>query len=219
MQDSIRLLLADDHALFRQLLRGALTDQPQFEIVGEAKDTDETLRQARRLRPNIVLMDLHMPGAGGVEATRVLHAELPAVQVVVVTASEDEDDLIAALRAGARGYFLKSASFEQLIDSLQTIARGQAALTPEVTTKLLSLISKDDPSGSLARPVDPTTVLNERELEILRLVAEGASNRAIANQLYLSENTVRTYLAHILEKLGLDNRVQAAAFALRNGIA
>jgi DNA-binding NarL/FixJ family response regulator len=219
MADSIRLLLADDHALFRQLLRGALADHPQFEIVGEAKDTDETLRQARRLRPGIVLMDLHMPGAGGVEATRILHGELPAVQVVVVTASEDEDDLIAALRAGARGYFLKSASFEQLIDSLQTIARGQAALTPELTTKLVTLLGKDDSHDPPARPIDPTSALNERELEILRLVAEGASNRAIANQLYLSENTVRTYLAHILEKLGLDNRVQAAAFALRNGIA
>ncbi len=219
MADAIRLLLADDHALFRQLLRGALADNPRFEIVGEAQDTDETLRQARRLRPSIVLMDLHMPGAGGVEATRILHAEMPAVQVVVVTASEDEDDLIAALRAGARGYFLKSASFEQLIDSLETIARGQAALTPEVTTKLLSLLSKDEPGENAVRAVDPTTALNERELEILRLVAEGASNRAIAHQLYLSENTVRTYLAHILEKLGLENRVQAAAFALRHGIA
>jgi two-component system nitrate/nitrite response regulator NarL len=218
MANPIRLLLADDHTLFRQLLRGALADQPRFAIVGEAQDSAEAIRQAHSLKPDIVLMDLHMPGGGGVDATRVLRTELPDVQVVVVTASEDEDDLIAALRAGARGYFLKSASLEQLIQSLETIATGQAALTPEVTTKLLSHLSKDEPSTSGSRP-GATAALNERELEILRLVAEGASNRLIANQLYLSENTVRTYLAHVLEKLGLENRVQAAAYALRNGIA
>ena len=219
MANPIRLLLADDHTLFRQLLRGALADQPRFAIVGEAKDSAEAIRQAHSLKPDIVLMDLHMPGGGGVEATRELRTDLPDVQVVVVTASEDEDDLIAALRAGARGYFLKSASLEQLIQSLETIATGQAALTPEVTTKLLSHLSKDEPSTSGSRPGAAIAALNERELEILRLVAEGASNRLIANQLYLSENTVRTYLAHILEKLGLSNRVQAAAYALRNGLA
>ena len=219
MAKPVRLLLADDHTLFRQLLRGALTDQPRFAIVGEAQDSAEAIRQAHSLKPDIVLMDLHMPGGGGVEATRVLRTELPDVQVVVVTASEDEDDLIAALRAGARGYFLKSASLEQLIQSLDTIATGQAALTPEVTTKLLTHLSKDEPSTGGSRPGATVATLNERELEILRLVAEGASNRLIANQLYLSENTVRTYLAHVLEKLGLENRVQAAAYALRNGIA
>jgi two-component system nitrate/nitrite response regulator NarL len=219
MANPIRLLLADDHTLFRQLLRGALADQPRFAIVGEAKDSAEAIRQAHSLKPDIVLMDLHMPGAGGVEATRELRTALPDVQVVVVTASEDEDDLIAALRAGARGYFLKSASLEQLIQSLETIATGQAALTPEVTTKLLTHLSKDEPSTSGSRPSAAVAALNERELEILRLVAEGASNRHIASQLYLSENTVRTYLAHVLEKLGLENRVQAAAYALRNGIA
>jgi DNA-binding NarL/FixJ family response regulator len=218
MATPIRLLLADDHTLFRQLLRGALSDQPRFEIVGEARDSAEAISQARALRPDIVLMDLHMPG-GGVQATRTLRDELPAVQVVVVTASEDEGDLIAALRAGARGYFLKSTSFEQLIESLETIASGQATLMPEVTTKLLTHLSRDDATEAASRPADTAPALNERELEILRLVAEGASNRAIANQLYLSENTVRTYLAHILEKLGLQNRVQAAAYALRNGIA
>jgi two-component system, NarL family, nitrate/nitrite response regulator NarL len=219
MADPIRLLLADDHTLFRQLLRGALADQPRFSIVGEAQDSAEAIRQAKALKPDIVLMDLHMPGGGGVEATRVLRGEVPDVQVVVVTASEDADDLIAALRAGARGYFLKSASLEQLIQSLETIATGQAALTPEVTTKLLTHLSKDESYKSASHPADTAPALNERELEILRLVAEGASNRLIANQLYLSENTVRTYLAHILEKLGLENRVQAAAYALRNGIA
>jgi len=219
MANPVRLLLADDHTLFRQLLRGALADQPRFAIVGEAQDSAEAIRQAHSLKPDIVLMDLHMPGGGGVEATRVLRTELPDVQVVVVTASEDEDDLIAALRAGARGYFLKSASLEQLIQSLETIAAGQAALTPEVTTKLLSHLSKDEPSTSGSRPRATAAAPNERELEILRLVAEGASNRLIASQLYLSENTVRTYLAHVLEKLGLENRVQAAAYALRNGIA
>src|SRR5215210_3856038 len=151
MAKPVRLLLADDHTLFRQLLRGALADQPRFAIVGEAQDSAEAIRQAHSLKPDIVLMDLHMPGGGGVEATRVLRTELPDVQVVVVTASEDEDDLIAALRAGARGYFLKSASLEQLIQSLDTIATGQAALAPEVTTKLLTHLSKGEPATTGSR--------------------------------------------------------------------
>jgi DNA-binding NarL/FixJ family response regulator len=214
MGEPIRLLLADDHTLFRQILRRSLTGHARFEVVGEAADTDETIRQARDLRPDMVLMDLEMPGAGGVAATRTLRAELPAVEVVVVTASEEQEDLRAALAAGAKGYLLKSSDYEALIGSLVAIAEGQTVATPDLTPPEPppSRIAAGAPRG------ERYAELSERETEVLRLVAQGASNRQIASQLCLSENTVRTYVAHILEKLGLENRVQAAAYALRSGL-
>ncbi len=215
MGDAIRLLLADDHTLFRQILRRSLAGHPRFEVVGEAADTDETIRQARDLRPDMVLMDLGMPGEGGVAATRTLRAEMPSVEVVVVTGSEEQEDLQAALAAGARGYVLKSSNYDALVASLVAIAEGQTVSLPTLTSPASPASSSAPRASRGARQ----TELSERELEVLRLLAQGASNKAIADQLYLSENTVRTYVAHILEKLGLDNRVQAAAYALRNGLA
>jgi len=216
--DQIRLLLADDHGLFREGLRRLLADHPRVTVVGEAADAQEVLRRARRLQPDIVLMDVHMPG-GGIEATRTIRAELPDVQVLILTVSESEEDLMAAVRAGAKGYILKTADFDQLLRSIDTVAAGQPAFNREMTNKLLSQLSSLDGAASPRRRGDTRRELSERELEILRLIAQGASNRQIANQLYLSENTVRTHLAHILEKLQLQNRVQAAAYALRNGLA
>jgi two-component system nitrate/nitrite response regulator NarL len=218
MADTIRLVLVDDHTLFRELLRRALADHPRLCVVGEADNTEAGIRCARDLQPNIVVMDLNMPGGGGVEATRVLRAELPSVDIVVVTGSENDEDLLAALRAGAKGYVMKTAGLTDLVQSLEAIAQGHAALSPEITAKLLSHLSRDESPPRPTRGQTPGG-LSERELEVLRLVAQGATNRQIANQLYLSEHTVRTYLAHILEKLGLDNRAQAAAYAVRNGLA
>jgi len=218
VSEPIRVLLADDHTLFRQGLRHLLADHPRLKIVGEASSADQAVGEAQRLKPDVILMDLHMPG-GGIEATRILRAEMPDVGVLILTVSENEEDLLAALRAGAKGYILKTSDFDQLLRSLDTVAAGQAALAPEMTTKLLTQLSTDDASPSPRRRSEPHHQLSERELEILRLIAEGASNRQIAGQLYLSENTVRTHLVHILGKLGLDNRVQAAAYALRNGLA
>jgi len=216
--DQIRLLLADDHGLFREGLRRLLADHPRVTVVGEAADAQEVLRRARRLQPDIVLMDVHMPG-GGIEATRTIRAELPDVQVLILTVSESEEDLMAAVRAGAKGYILKTADFDQLLRSIDTVAAGQPAFNREMTNKLLSQLSSLDGTAPPKRRGDTRRELSERELEILRLIAQGASNRQIAGQLYLSENTVRTHLAHILEKLQLQNRVQAAAYALRNGLA
>jgi two-component system, NarL family, nitrate/nitrite response regulator NarL len=218
--DSIRVLLADDHTLFRQGLRHLLADHPRLNIVGEAADAEDAVRQARRLAPDVILMDLHMPGGGGIEATRILRGELPNVNVLILTVSENEEDLLGALRAGAKGYILKTSDFDQLLRSLDTVASGQAALAPEMTTKLLTQLSGDEAAPTAGRRRgEPHHQLSERELEILRLIAQGASNRSIANQLYLSQNTVRTHLVHILGKLGLENRVQVAAYALRNGLA
>jgi two-component system nitrate/nitrite response regulator NarL len=219
VSEPIRVLLADDHTLFRQGLRRLLADHPRLKIVGEAANADEAVREARRLKPDVILMDLHMPGGGGIEATRILRGELPNVGVLMLTVSENEEDLLAALRAGAKGYILKTSDFDQLLRSLDTVAAGQAALAPEMTTKLLTQLSTDDAAPGPRRRTEPHHQLSERELEILKLIAEGASNRQIAGQLYLSENTVRTHLVHILGKLGLENRVQAAAYALRNGLA
>jgi two-component system nitrate/nitrite response regulator NarL len=218
MTYAIRILLADDHPLFRQGLRRLLADHPRVQIVGEAADAHEAVQLARTLQPDIVLMDLHMPG-GGLEATRTLQAELPQVNVIVLTISEEAENLFAALRAGAKGYLLKACDFDQLLRSLETVNAGHAALTPEMTTKLIGQFRNGDTAPpEPPRPARGRRELSERELEILRLVAQGASNRQIANQLYLSENTVRTHLAHILDKLGLENRVQAAAYALRHGL-
>jgi DNA-binding NarL/FixJ family response regulator len=219
MADTIRLVLADDHQLFRDLLRRALVNHPRLQIVGEAQDTQTAIRRAQELRPDIVVMDLNMPGGGGVVATQALRAALPDTEIIVVTGSDDDDDLIAALRAGAKGYVLKTAGLADLLQSLEAIAAGQAALSPSVTAKLLAHLTRPDAAPGPTRPAGPGGELSERELEVLRLVATGATNRQIAEQLYLSENTVRTYLAHILEKLNLDNRAQVAAYAVRNGLA
>ena len=219
MSEPIRVLLADDHTLFRQGLRHLLAEHPRLKIVGEASSADTAVEAAQRLKPDVILMDLHMPGGGGIQATRILHTEMPDIGVLVLTVSENEEDLLAALRAGAKGYILKTSDFDQLLRSLDTVAAGQAALAPEMTTKLLTQLSTDDATPGPRRRAEPHHQLSERELEILKLIAEGASNRQIAGQLYLSENTVRTHLVHILGKLGLENRVQAAAYALRNGLA
>jgi two-component system NarL family response regulator len=211
MGSPIRLLLADDHTLFRQILRRSLAGHARFEVIGEAADTNEAIRQAHSLRPDMVLMDLEMPGDGGVAATRTLRAQMPGVEVVVVTGSEEQADLRAALAAGAKGYVLKSSDYDSLIASLEALAEGEAAAMPDLS-----------PAAGTGRAGggrgDRFGELSERELQVLRLLAEGTSNRMIASQLCLSENTVRTYVAHILEKLGLENRVQAAAYALRNGL-
>jgi two-component system nitrate/nitrite response regulator NarL len=214
MGSPIRLLLADDHTLFRQILRRSLAGHARFEVIGEAADTNEAIRQAHSLRPDMVLMDLEMPGDGGVAATRTLRAQMPGVEVVIVTGSEEQADLRAALAAGAKGYVLKSSNYDALIASLEALAEGEAAVMPDLSPP----VSISAPGRAGGGRGDRFGELSERELQVLRLLAEGTSNRMIASQLCLSENTVRTYVAHILEKLGLENRVQAAAYALRNGL-
>jgi DNA-binding NarL/FixJ family response regulator len=219
MADTIRLVLADDHQLFRDLMRRALANHPRLKVVGEAQDTPSAIRCAQELRPDVVVMDLNMPGGGGVTATQTLRAALPDTEVIIVTGSDDDEDLIAALRAGAKGYVLKTSGLAELLESLEAIAAGQAALSPSITARLLAQLARADAAVTAARPTGPGGELSERELEVLRLVATGATNRQIADRLFLSENTVRTYLAHILEKLNLENRAQAAAYAVRHGLA
>lgn len=215
MQQSraIRVLLVDDHHLFRTGLRSLLAEHG-FEVVGEAPSGEEALGLAGRRRPDVVVMDLNMPGMSGVEATRRLLQESPALKVLVVTVSADHDDLLQALEAGAVGYLLKGAGPDELARAVEAAAEGESALSPHVATALVERSrAHAEAAGSAA-----VGRLSERELEVLRLVAEGRDNAQIAEQLFLSPTTVKHHVSSILEKLGVSNRVQAAIQALRSGV-
>ncbi|MEX2612318.1 MAG: response regulator transcription factor [Gaiellaceae bacterium] len=213
----MRVLLADDHALFRAGIASLLRAWG-MEIVGQAADGNEAVELARRLRPELVLMDIGMSPCNGLEATRLIKAELPDVKVVVVTVSEDEQDLFEAIKSGAEGYLLKGMSEEELSATLASISAGEPALSPSLAAKILDEFARMAREGT-DKPRGPEDVLTDREREVLRLVAEGATNREIASALYISENTVSFHMKNILAKLHLKNRAQAAAFAIRAGLA
>lgn len=212
--EKVRILLADDHALFRKGLAGLLAAEPDFEVVGEARTGKEALELARGLMPDLVLMDIFMPEWDGLEATRRLKEELPYARVVILTISEKEETLFEAVKAGAQGYLLKGIEPPELFEMLRGVGRGEAAISRSTASKILKEFSRREPQ---ARPEDsPLTRLTSREREVLTHVSQGLSNKQIAASLGISENTVRNHLRNILEKLHLENRVQAAAFALRH---
>jgi DNA-binding NarL/FixJ family response regulator len=211
-----RILIADDQALVRGGLRMILDAQPDLEVVGEAVDGRDALQQARQLSPDLVLMDVRMPELDGLETTRRLLDRDPSPKVVVLTTFDLDDYVYEAIRAGASGFLLKSAPPQQLIAGIRTVMAGDALLAPEITRRLLDRF--------VARPPRPTGIppefadLSERELEVLRLIADGRSNAEIAVDLYISEATVKTHVTHILTKLRLRDRVQAVALAYRTGL-
>lgn len=213
----MRVLLADDHALFRAGIASLLRAWG-MEVVGQASDGVEAIELARRLQPELVLMDIGMTPCNGLEATRVIKTELPEVKVIIVTVSEDDQDLFAAVKSGAEGYLLKGMSEEELGSTLEKISTGQPALSPALAVKILDEFARmaREETGKPPRPEDELT---DREREVLRLVADGATNREIGSQLYISENTVSFHMKNILAKLHLKNRAQAAAFAIRAGLA
>lgn len=212
----IRILLADDQSLFREGLRMLLSAQPDFEVVGEADNGLAAISLAVQLRPDIVLMDMRMPNVGGVEATRRLHEMLPGCRVIVLTTFGDDELVFAGLRAGAVGYLLKAVSSSQLLDAIRTVARGGSILEPSITAKVVAEFARL--ANQTPIPPELAEPLSEREIEVLRLVATGATNRAIAETLSVAEGTVRNHLTNILGKLAVTDRTQAALKARELGL-
>jgi DNA-binding NarL/FixJ family response regulator len=211
----MRLLIADDHTLFRDSLKGLLSSHG-FEIVGEAGDGQEAVELTRLLRPDIVLMDLAMPGLDGLEATRLINAEMPEVKVVILTGSDDDAKLFDAIKSGAQGYLLKNLPSEDFIALLLGVGRGEPALTPFLAGRLFQAFARPAPPLPEANAPDELT---DREQEVLRLLVGGmTSNRKLAGELGVSENTIKFHVHNILDKLHLHNRAQAVGFALRHGI-
>jgi NarL family two-component system response regulator LiaR len=213
MTAPIRVLIADDHAILRKGVRALLSTEPDIEVVGETGDGLETVAQAQALRPDVILMDLVMPEMDGIEATRRITAKQPGVRILVLTSFAADDKVFPAIKAGALGYILKDSGPDELVQAIHQVYRGQPSLEPSIALKMLQELSH--PSQ---RPPTPEP-LSERELEVLRLLAQGKSNREIADQLVITELTVRTHVSNILGKLHLASRTQAALYALKEGLA
>jgi two-component system nitrate/nitrite response regulator NarL len=215
----IRVLVVDDHPLFRRGLLALLGAQPQLQVVGEAGDAGEAQRRAAELQPDVILLDNHLPGVRGVDALPGLREVAPDTRVLMLTVSEDEQDLAAALRGGARGYLLKTVDSDALVASIVRVMRGESPVSPEMTDKLVAAFQALPGSGGAAAAepapaaADPIHSLSPREHEILALIARGASNKEIGRALDIAETTVKIHVQHILRKLNLSSRVQAAVYA------
>jgi NarL family two-component system response regulator LiaR len=213
MTSQIRVLIADDHAILRKGIRALLGTEPDIEVVGESADGLETVAQAKTLHPDVILMDLVMPKMDGIEATRRITAEQPGVRILVLTSFAADDKVFPAIKAGALGYILKDSGPAELVQAIHQVYRGQPSLEPAIALKMLQELAHPP-----QRPPTPDP-LSEREMEVLRLLAQGKSNREIAEQLVITELTVRTHVSNILGKLHLASRTQAALYALKEGLA
>jgi two-component system response regulator NreC len=213
--NKVRVLIVDDHAIVRDGVRMILEAQPDIEVIGEASDGREALEAARQLSPGVVLMDIAMPGMNGLEATAAIRHDLPDVQVLILTMHEDYEYFFEVLRAGASGYVLKGASSDDLVSAIRAVHQGGVYLHPAVAKNLVSdYVKWMEPGEDRAR----YDGLSDRERQVLKLVAEGKTSRQIAEELFLSVNTVQTHRAHIMEKLGLHNRTDLIRYALRKGL-
>ena len=214
----MRVLLADDHALFRDGLR-SLLEARGVDVIGEARNGREAVDQARRLSPDVVLMDLHMPELDGLAATRLISAAQPDVKVVILTASEEDAHLFEAIKSGAQGYLFKNLASDELFRLLDGVARGEPALTPPLARKLLGEFARPAPAAPAPHELDRLDALTEREHEVLNLLVQGiTSNRELAERLVISENTVKYHFRNILDKLHVQNRAQVVGFAVRHGM-
>ena len=209
--DKISVMLVDDHAIVRQGLRTYLELQPDIQVVGEAGDGKQAINLVRDLLPDVILMDLVMPNADGVEATRAITSLSPSTRVIVLTSFSEDEKVFASIKAGAQGYLMKDVLPQDLVAAIRTVYRGEAQLDPEIARKLMQEFTNP-------QPVAPKHDLTERELEVLTLIAQGKSNKDISEDLVLSEKTVKTHVSNILQKLHLSDRTQAAVYALRQKI-
>lgn len=214
--EAIRLLLVDDHALFRKGLASMLRDQLDFEVVAEAQDGQEALAKAKELMPDVILMDIYMPGCDGLEATRRIKEALPYVKIVILTVSEEDQNLFSAIQSGAQGYLLKKIEPGELFEMLRGVVKGEAPISRATGAKILNEFARQVKRG---REEQPGEKLSPREREVLELLTKGSTNKEIAAALGISDNTVKNHLRNILDKLHLQNRVQAATFALRKALS
>ncbi len=211
----IKVMIVDDHALMRRGIATVLSEQESIKVVGEAANGSEAIAKAKELAPDVIFMDLNMPVCSGLEAIQTLQAEMPQTNILVLTISENDEDLFAAIRFGARGYLLKNAEPEELIQAIHQVALGGAVVSPFMASKLLAEFTQ---KTSRLKMEDANTSLSPREEEVLQQLAQGLTNKQIADLLFISENTVKTHLRSIMEKLHVTNRTQAAAYAAKRRI-
>jgi DNA-binding NarL/FixJ family response regulator len=214
--EPIRTMIVDDHALFRRGLEMVLDEEPDIELVGQASDGTEAVEKAAESLPDVVLMDIRMPRSNGIEACRAMKEAAPSAKIVILTISDEEEDLFEAIRAGASGYLLKDIPLDEVADTVRAVHGGQSLINPSMAGKLLTefatLAKRDD--GERAQEL-PAPRLTEREMQVLKLVARGMNNRDIAKELFISENTVKNHVRNILEKLQIHSRMEAVMVAVR----
>ena len=213
----LRIMLVDDHVLFRKGLASLLDSQPNIKVIGEASNGCDAVEFAKVLHPDLIMMDINMPKCDGLQATRSIKQILPDTKIVMLTASDDDQYLFEAMKIGAQGYLLKDLELYQLLDLLDSISKGEAILSSAMATKIFREFSRGNQTGNNSG--EDVEELTEREKTILKYVAQGLMNKEIADTLGISENTVKIHLRNILEKLHLRNRIQAAVYAVRQGIA
>ncbi|MBI2237190.1 MAG: response regulator transcription factor [Actinobacteria bacterium] len=212
--ERLRVMVVDDHALFRRGLQMVLEQEPDLELVGEASDGAEAIDRAQALMPDVILMDIRMPKRSGIEAAGRIKDMLPHVKILMLTISDEEADLYEAIKAGASGYLLKEIPIEEVADAIRSVWAGQSRISPSMASKLLSEFAAMSKASS-ERPQMPAPKLTDREMEVLKLVAQGMNNRDIAKELFISENTVKNHIRNILEKLHLHSRMEAVVYAVR----
>jgi two-component system NarL family response regulator len=212
--DAIRVLIVDDHGLFRRGLEATLQLEPDIDVVGEAGDGGDALAKAQELLPDVVLMDVKMPRRGGIEACTSIKQAVPSARIVMLTMSDDEADLYEAVKAGASGYLLKEIPVDELAGSIRAVYEGQSLINPSLASKLLTEFATMSRRSASPQAL-PAPKLTNREMEVLRAVARGLNNREIARELFISENTVKNHIRNILEKLQLHSRMEAVVYAVR----
>lgn len=212
--ETLRVLVCDDHALFRRGLQMVLEQEPDLELVGEAADGEEVVVRAQELMPDVILMDVRMPRMSGIEAAREIKEALPHVKILMLTISDDEADLYEAIKAGASGYLLKEIPIEEVAQAIRSVWAGQSRISPSMASKLLTEFAAMS-RATEEKPQMPAPRLTDREMEVLRLVAQGLNNRDIAAKLFISENTVKNHIRNILDKLHLHSRMEAVVYAVR----